>query len=391
MPDLDLIVIGGGASGITAAATAIRAGQRTLLIEAGERLGGCVHTWRPCADFWLELGAHTAYNSYGAMLALNGDPGFANLLPRAKLGYHFFQAGRLQSPFARLSLPAAALHLPFGLFRDKAGEDVRTWFGRLLGSGNWRRLLEPAFAAVLSQPAGPYPAAWLFKRKPRVQAAPRKFTHAGGLQGWLEELAQSNAIPVRLGAAVQGFQVAGGQVSVELPGEALTTRRVVIATPLDVAARLLDAVAPELAARLAATPLAPIETEAVVVAADKSSLPPLAGLIGGDDAFFSAVSRDYLPHPRWRGFAFHFKPGRLDLAAKRQRMAEVLGCRVEDFAHATSKTNVLPALTPASVDLAAALETRLAATPVRLAGNYLNGLSLGDSAVHAAAMVERLE
>jgi glycine/D-amino acid oxidase-like deaminating enzyme len=378
----DQIIIGGGVSGVTAAANAARAGRNVLLLEAGDRLGGCVHTWQPTDDFWLELGAHTAYNSYGAMLALNGDPNFGNLIPRAKVGYHFLADGRVQSPFARLSFLDAALHLPFNLGLNKTGLDVQTYFTRLLGAGNWSKLLAPAFAAVLSQPAGPYPAEWLFKRKQREKAAPRKFTHAAGLQGWLTELV--GTVPVRLGSPVTGLVTGPDGVRVQLGDTELTTRQVVIATPLDVAARLLAAIDAGLAEQLGQTPMADIETHAVAVNAGKVKLPPVAGLIGGDDVFFSAVSRDYLPHPRWRGFAFHFKPGRLDQAGKRAKVAEVLGCTPNDFAFEQSKINRLPALTPTSVAFAAELEARLAATPVRLAGNYLNGLSLGDAAQYAA-------
>ncbi|MDR3393689.1 MAG: FAD-dependent oxidoreductase [Parasulfuritortus sp.] len=378
----DQIIIGGGVSGVTAAANAARAGRNVLLLEAADRLGGCVHTWQPTDDFWLELGAHTAYNSYGAMLALNGDPNFGNLIPRAKVGYHFLADGRVQSPFARLSFLDAALHLPFNLGLNKTGLDVQTYFTRLLGAGNWSKLLAPAFAAVLSQPAGPYPAEWLFKRKQREKTAPRKFTHAAGLQGWLTELA--GTVPVRLGSPVTGLVTGPDGVRVQLGDTELTTRQVVIATPLDVAARLLAAIDAGLAEQLGQTPMADIETHAVAVNAGKVKLPPVAGLIGGDDVFFSAVSRDYLPHPRWRGFAFHFKPGRLDQAGKRAKVAEVLGCTPNDFAFEQSKINRLPALTPTSVAFAAELEARLAATPVRLAGNYLNGLSLGDAAQYAA-------
>lgn len=382
MAQFDLVVIGGGVSGITAAATARRAGRDVVLLEASDRLGGCAHAWQATEDFWLELAAHTAYNSYGALLALNPDPACGNLIPRAKVGYHFLADGATQSPFARLSLLEAAVHVPFGIGKGKAGEDVETWFGRLLGRRNWQNLLAPAFAAVLSQPAGPYPAEWLFKRKPRVKAAPRKFTHAGGLQGWLTELAAD--VPVRFGAAAQALAMEEGTVRVSLADAELTAREVVLATPLDVAADLLAGVVPELAARLGATPMAPIETRAAVVAAGRVRLPPVAGLIGGDDAFYSAVSRDYLPHPKWRGFAFHFKPGRLSVEAKRSRMAEVLGCHPDDFAFETETINRLPALTPTSVTLAADLRAGLAATPVRLAGNYLNGLSMGDTAQYAA-------
>jgi len=380
----DIIIIGGGVSGITAAASAARAGRDVLLLEAGDRLGGCIHTWHPTDDFWLELGAHTAYNSYGALLALNRVPGFGNLIPRAKVGYHFVDGSRLQSPFARLSFLDAALHLPFNLGLKKTGLDVQTYFTRLLGPGNWRNLLAPAFAAVLSQPAGPYPAEWLFKRKQRDKAAPRKFTHGDGLQGWMAELAETGGVHIEYDSPVERLTLEASGVRVQLAGTELQARQVLIATPLDVAARLLNDVVPELAERLGKIPMADIETRAAVIAAGKLKLPPVAGLIGADDAFFSAVSRDYLPHPHWRGFAFHFKPGLLSEGAQRQRMTDVLGCKVDDFEFETAKVNRLPTLTPAAIVLAAELEAALAATPVRLAGNYLNGLSLGDAAQYAA-------
>jgi glycine/D-amino acid oxidase-like deaminating enzyme len=380
----DIIIIGAGVSGITAAAMAARAGKNVLLLEAGDRLGGCIHTWQTTDDYWLELGAHTAYNSYGALLALNGDVHFGNLIPRAKVGYHFLADGHIQSPFARLSFLQAALHLPFNVLRKKAGLDVQTYFTALLGPGNWRQLLAPAFAAVLSQAAGPYPAEWLFKRKQREKAAPRKFTHAAGLEGWLMDLVEANRIRVQYGSPVENLAIEANGVRVKLADTELIASKVVIATPLDVAVRLLTDVAPEMAGRLGQTPMADIETQAVVLPAGKVKLPPVAGLIGGDDTFYSAVSRDYLPHPRWRGFAFHFKPGLLSNEAKRLRMAGVLGCSVADFAFEAATINRLPALTPASITLATELEARLAPTPVRLAGNYLNGMSLGDAAQYAA-------
>ena len=252
----ELIIVGAGVGGLTAAAVAARAGRDVLLLEAGDRLGGCVHTWQPVDDFWLELGAHTAYNSYAALLALNGDEGYGNLIPRAKVGYHFIDRGRLGSPFARLSMLDAAVHLPFGLGRKKAGLDVQTYFSALLGARNWRNLLAPAFAAVLSQPAGAYPAEWLFKRKQRIKAAPRKFTHADGLQGWLENLAEANRVRIRYRHKVEALAVETGGVRLRTAEGELSARRVVLATPLDVAAGLLAGTAPELASRLGRTAMA---------------------------------------------------------------------------------------------------------------------------------------
>jgi len=90
MADFDCIVVGAGVSGLVFAARMARGGQRTLVLEAADRVGGCIHSWRPSEDFWLELGAHTAYNSYAPLLeALSGRSRLDQLLRRRKLGYRF--------------------------------------------------------------------------------------------------------------------------------------------------------------------------------------------------------------------------------------------------------------------------------------------------------------
>ena len=217
MDTYDCIVIGGGASGLVSASRLARAGRRVLVLEASERLGGCIHTWRPTPDFWLELGAHTAYNSYGPLLEALADRGrLGELLTREKLGYRFFEKdGSTASPMKRLSFLEAAFSLPFGLGKAKPGRSVAEWFGGLLGKGNYRRLLSPAFAAVLSQPADAFPAEWLFRRKPRMKAAPRKYTFPGGLQGLLEALAGNAPFTVRAGTPAGAIARDGAGFRVE--------------------------------------------------------------------------------------------------------------------------------------------------------------------------------
>jgi UDP-galactopyranose mutase len=66
----DAIVVGGGVSGLAFAFHAAAAGRRVLLVEAAPRLGGCLDSRRLDGGFWFEMGAHTCYNSYGALLEL---------------------------------------------------------------------------------------------------------------------------------------------------------------------------------------------------------------------------------------------------------------------------------------------------------------------------------
>ena len=393
MNTYDCVVVGGGVSGLVSAARLAGAGRRVLVLEAADRLGGCIHTWRPRDDFWLELGAHTAYNSYAPLLeALADRDRLGDLLVREKMGYRFHeQDGSTSSPIRRLSFLEAAISLPFGVGKAKPGRSVAEWFGGLLGKGNYRRLLSPAFAAVLSQPADAFPAEWLFRRKPRMKSAPRKYTFCGGLQGLLEALAQNAPFETRLGVPVQGAARSATGFTVRLPDGEVETRQLLLAVPVDVAAALLDSVDSTLARPLATFPMSSSEALAVVLPADKTALPAVAGLIGaGDDDFYSVVTRDPVPHTDLRGFTFHFRPGRLDREQKLERAARVLGAAPADFLHVREALNRLPAPGVEHPRRVADIDARLAGQPLALVGNYLNGLSIGDCAERAVRETDRL-
>jgi len=137
-------------------------------------------------------------------------------------------------------------------------------------------------------------------------------------------------------------------------------------------------------------PMSSSEALGVVLPAGKSPLPAVAGLIGADDDFWSVVTRDPIPHDTLRGFTFHFRPGRLDQAAKLARAAAVLGVATTDFLHVRETINRLPAPGVEHPRRVAAIDARLAREPLALVGNYLNGLSIGDCAERAASETDRL-
>lgn len=392
MADFDCIVVGAGVSGLVFAARMASGGQRILVLEAADRVGGCIHSWRPREDFWLELGAHTAYNSYAPLLEALSERGrLDELLLRSKLGYRFVTPqNTLQSPLARLNFFQAAVSVPFGIAASKSGRSVADWFAGLLGRDNYRNLLAPAFAAVLSQQADNFPAEWLFRSKPRMKQAPRSYTFEGGLQGLLEAIVVDASFNLRTGAKVSAVQQDGAGFVVRVGEESLTCRHLALATPIDAAAELLQGFRPELAAQLADMTVVEIESLGVVVPAASCRLPPLAGLMAVDDAFWSVVSRDVVPHPDLRGFTFHFRPGRLDRAGKLARAAEVLGVATEDFIQVAEAANHLPAPRVRDVALAEDITRQLAGESFTLIGNYLNGLSIGDCVELAAREARRL-
>lgn len=387
----DLIIIGAGISGLTMACQAACGNLSVLVLEKQERLGGCLHTWRVEPDFWVELGAHTAYNSYKPLLqVLKERQGLDRLTRRAKVGYRFLDQGRLQSPLARLGWFELLIHLPRGLMRSQKGATLAEYYGALFGRRNYARLLSPAFAAVLSQPADDFPAQWLFRRKPRLKEAPRKYTWPAGLQGLAEALVEQAPFEVRTGVAVTAVRPSVDGYEIEAGSQRLHCRYLAVATSPDAAAHLLKDAHPQVAALLSAIPMAEIESLAVVVAAEKVKLPRLAGLIAVNDAFYSVVSRDYLAHPRLRGFTFHFRPQRLDFAAKLDRVCEVLGIAPQDIIKQRQVCNRLPALKVSHIGLIEEVQDRIKGQRLFLTGNYFQGMSIGDCADRSTREAHRL-
>lgn len=62
MPDYDVIVLGGGISGLTAGFWLHEKGLRVLVLEASDRPGGCITTWGR-EGFLFELGPNTVLNN----------------------------------------------------------------------------------------------------------------------------------------------------------------------------------------------------------------------------------------------------------------------------------------------------------------------------------------
>jgi len=56
MPDYDVVVIGGGVGGLSAAALCQKAGMKTLVLEQSQRIGGCCSTFE-AEGFHFDVGA----------------------------------------------------------------------------------------------------------------------------------------------------------------------------------------------------------------------------------------------------------------------------------------------------------------------------------------------
>jgi hypothetical protein len=119
-------------------------------------------------------------------------------------------------------------------------------------------------------------------------------------------------------------------------------------------------------------------------------LKPIAGLIAVDEAFYSAVSRDFLADPSYRGFAFHFRPGVLSEQAQIERACLALGTTPRHIAAQARVRNRLPALRTGHTARVRRLDETLAGTRLAVTGNWFLGVSIEDALTRSRSESDRL-
>ncbi|HYN76180.1 MAG TPA: FAD-dependent oxidoreductase [Lamprocystis sp. (in: g-proteobacteria)] len=392
--DIDHIVIGAGISGLGAAHFSARRGHGTLVLESSQRVGGCInsHPFAGLDGFWTEAGSHTCFNSYGNLLGIMDDLGLtARVQAKTKVGYRLWSQGQRQSIRSALHLLEAAVSIPRIFTAKKEGARVADYYGRVLGRRNYRDLLRHAFQAVICQDADDYPAEALFRRKPRRKDVIKAFTFAEGLSQIPIAIAAQERIAVRTGQTITAIETdqGGFRVLTDSAGP-VTCTHLTLAVPPDVAARLMPAGFDAAQRPIAAIRMAEIETLTLAFRVADLDLPPLAGLIAVDDTFYSAVSRDFLPDPTYRGFAFHFRPGALCPAAQVDVACQALGVDPRHIAAQWQTHNRLPALRAGHARVVEQIDRALAGSHLAVTGNWFLGVSIEDALTRSRRESDRL-
>jgi UDP-galactopyranose mutase len=387
MTQADVIVVGAGISGLSFAESAAEAGRSVLLLDHAAQVGGCLASHRARSGYWFELGAHTCYNSYASLSGIIDRLGLRReVVARAKSYLRFLDGDRLV-PGSNLgvllrlfSWGELARSLPSLFTAKKDGQTVYSYYARIVGRGNYGRVLGPMLSAVPSQTADALPAAMLFKsRAVRRKDYPRSFTLNGGLTTIADRIAARAGIRVALGQGVTAVEAArGGRLAVVTgAGERIEAATVAIATPPATTATLLRGVAPELATTVARVKESVVETTAFAVRAERVSLPPSTFLIPRDDLFHSVVTRDSVPDESWRGFAFHYKPG-IAREARLERARQVLKLERADLEEVVDRRTVLPSPVLGHEQVVAEVDRLIAGGRLAITGNWFAGLSLED-------------
>jgi oxygen-dependent protoporphyrinogen oxidase len=132
-----------------------------------------------------------------------------------------------------------------------------------------------------------------------------------------------------------------------------------------------------------------VDSLGVVVRAEKVRVPYATFLIPRDDVFHSVVTRDVVADPIWRGFVFHFRPGRAP-GEKLARALALLGVARADLAEVVERRTVLPSPILGHHEAIARVDAALAGGRVAVCGNWFGGLAIEDCAVRARAEWQRV-
>ncbi|WP_335983478.1 protoporphyrinogen oxidase [Streptomyces sp. CA2R106] len=296
--DKQVVVVGGGISGLTAALELAKGGARVTLLEAAQRLGGKLHA-DEIAGAPVDLGAESLLARRPEAVELAREVGLGDdLQPPAVGGAALWTRGRLRAlpkghvmgvpgdlaPLAASGVLSTAglarLPLDHVLPRTEIGEDtaVGTFVAARLGHEVVDRLVEPLLGGVYAgdsyqislRAAVPQLFAAARDRRSLIEAARgiQRKAAAGsgsgpvfnGIRGGIGRLplavadaCRAAGVRIETGTAVRELRRTGPHGwRVGLAGRELTADAVVVAAPAPAAAALLAAEAPVAAAELSA-------------------------------------------------------------------------------------------------------------------------------------------
>ncbi|MEI6758399.1 MAG: FAD-dependent oxidoreductase [Chlorobium sp.] len=392
----DVVVVGGGISGLSLAFYCVQAGMKTTILEKNDTTGGSFASPHYSANgkkFWLELGAHTCYSSYQNLLDIVEVCGLKDsIIPRAKVPFTLFVNGKIKSIVSRLNILELLVAAP-NLFKlKKPGQSVKSYYSKIVGEQNYRDVISHFFNAVPSQVTDDFPADMMFKSREKRKDMLKNYTFKGGLQSVAKVISASSGLNVFTSQEVNSVQYDNGQYIIRSAnGGEYAAKTLVLATPSSVASKLLWDINPDIANHLGQLKAADVDSVGVIVRKENISMKPVAALIAPNDIFFSVVSRDTVPDDNYRGFTFHFKPG-LDEKTKRSRITEVLGVSFSKMEHTESKMNTVPTLRLGHHQWLEKTDMLMKGKKnLLLTGNYFGGMAIEDCVSRSKSEFERMK
>ncbi|WP_150468558.1 NAD(P)-binding protein [Francisella sp. SYW-9] len=386
MRNVNTVIIGGGISGISFSQKLNSIGVENLIIEK-DRNGGCIDT-QNYEDFWFEMGAHTIYNSYSDTIDfIKSNNLIDNIITRNKHPFLLVKPNnQIESIFKNLNFFSLAYSYIKNRKVSKNDKTVREYTSKLFGKDNYDNTLKYCFNAVLSQDSQDFPMEYLFKKYDRDTNIPRSFTLKNGLSSIIAN-SQINSVK----GSVLKISYEDNQWLVTTDKASYTAQRVCLATPWNVTKELLIEILPNIAKHKYSPTTSELTSIGIVIDKNKlNHIKSLAGLIGKEQFFFSAVSRDVIDHPNYRAIVFHCHT-KAPTEEAINRITKLLKIDQSDILHSYQKTNLLPRYHRNHNIFLEDLEKELSQVPnLYITGNFFDRLAIENCIRRSNKEVNRL-
>ncbi|HET9343584.1 MAG TPA: protoporphyrinogen oxidase [Candidatus Eremiobacteraceae bacterium] len=447
----DVAIAGAGITGLTCAVSLRRAGLRTCVLEAGDRVGGCIssvhrdgciadggpQTFAASPQFTRLLSALSLDDKL--LRARTGTPWFFahGRLERAPTSPPAFLASPLLSPAAKLRLLAEPL---IGARSSDEDESVSSFAARRAGKAVIDAIVRPMINGIF---AGDPSMLSMRSAFPALVESERRYTSvfvgaiarrrsarrgpqrtplaiAGGNERLTAALGAMLGNDVRLGARVTDVVLRGANVELVFKDStrqgkgddsaSVVARHAVLALPAYESGRLLAQLEPEAAYALCEIPYEPVAQVALSYPRDaiEAELHGF-GFLRGDDsglrilgcAWNSAMFDDRCPRDRTLLTAFLGGSGDREIASLRddeivaiahRDLQRALGVDVPPSVIAGFRwEKAIPQLTLGHGDRLAAIGEGISRLPqMTLVGNYFSGPSISDCISGASIAAEKI-
>ncbi len=366
------IIIGAGISGISLAQKLSQANIDHCIFESNN-IGGCIDSQK-YKDFWFEMGAHTIYNSYNETIDyIRNNSLEQDIQPRRKAPFLFIQPNnKIQSIFTNINPFTAAFSFLKNRNISKEDKTVSEYAIKLFSKKNYNRTLKFCFDAVLSQNSQNFPMEYLFKKYDRNTSLPRSFTFKNGLSELFNNQKQKIIKEKVIKISKQDTWIVETDSANSYHCDNLC-----IATPWNITESLLEDILPNIAKHQYRPVMSNLTSIGIV--ANKESLKHIkniAGLIGKEQFFYSAVSRDIVDNPSYRAMVFHCKTNNSQKELT-HKIIKLLNIADEDILHIYTKQNTLPCYHRNHSTFLQDLEKELSqVSNLHITGNFFDRLAI---------------
>lgn len=382
----DITVIGGGVSGLTFAHYASLKGCQVKVFEK-EMGGGCIHS-HPVNKHHIDFGAHTLTNRYATVLEILEHYEATDQIDKPlPLKFEGYVNNMFSSLLSRIHWMEMLRSVLIGFKTKKTGLSVSSYYSKIFGKRNYHHFFHYVFQAILCQDPDHYPAEQLFRKRERNGKYPKAFSLKKGVAQLLTIIQTNPSISLEYKNITKITREGDLYVLWSSAEKVAVSKFICLACDPRNAALMIEELQPAIAVLMQRFPVVQIQSLLIGSSNTQIFSKRSKSLIGFDMPFYSAILYVIEGAKFW---LFHFRENEKSVIEKVRLISEVFSVREDEIYVVAARPSLLPAVSAEHVELQREIDLEIVGSPIFIAGNYLNGLSVEDCCSRAKNEAERL-